>query len=68
MIEVVRVDYVGNKPIVHLFSDSEDDILPTDKIGILEINHGATCILKIDGFTPKKRIFCGSTREWILYN
>ena len=65
MIEVIKVDYVGNTPIVHLFSDSEDDILPTDKIGILEINHGADCIQKIKGQKTKVKMFSVTNKEWL---
>ena len=66
MIEVVRVDYVGNKPIVHLYSDDVNDVLPTDKIGILEINHGAQCIQKYDEYVgTATKIFSGSKKEWL---
>ena len=66
MIGITKIEYVGNKPIVHLYSDDVNDILPTDKIGIIEINHGAQCIQKYDEFVgASTKIFSASKKEWL---
>lgn len=65
MVKIIKVDYVGNSPILHLYSDNESDSLPTDKIGMFEICHGSDCIIKEKGKTTKVKIFSETTREWL---